>query len=71
MDAGNPMATVGMGVCNTAGPDFGPQCADARFLDTHTCPDDQILSGKRLHKTQPALLAQFFIKLRIVWIDVR
>ena len=53
MDAGNPMATVGMGVCNTAGPNFGPECADARFLDDHNCPKDQILSGKRVHKTEP------------------
>lgn len=39
------MATVGLGRCNTEGPNFGPECADPNFLDSHDCPKDQILSG--------------------------
>ena len=28
----HPMATVGMGTCNTQGPEYGPECVDERFL---------------------------------------
>ena len=44
-DAGNPMATVGIGPCNTAGPDFGPTCVDPQYLDSNNCPSDTINDG--------------------------
>jgi len=47
-DSGNPMATVGMGSCNRAGPNFGPSCADGRYMTPISprsnmgCPNDVI-----------------------------
>ena len=40
----HPMATVGMGSCNTDGPHYGPECVDERYLDASGCPNDIITS---------------------------
>ena len=47
-DAGNPMATVGMGPCAQPSPSghgpAGPTCAMEQYLDSRGCPNDVITS---------------------------
>ena len=36
------MATYGLGACDTAGPDYGPDCVDPDYIDANGCPNDVI-----------------------------